>query len=31
MYTDEEFICRFAQNYPSKDGLIFQLLPYWDN
>ena len=28
MYTDVEFIGRFAQNYPSKDGLIFQLLPY---
>ena len=25
MYTDVEFICRFAQNYPYNDGLNFKL------
>ncbi|MHB8103514.1 MAG: hypothetical protein ACYDEF_15425 [Methanosarcina sp.] len=28
IYTDVELICRFAQNYPSNDELIFKLLPY---
>ena len=26
-----EFICLFAQNYPSNGELVFKLLPYRDN